>query len=152
MAPKRTGNRRPRTQDDVVKLIDADHKEVRQLFQEFEKGGDFAIVDQIMTALLAHTQKEEAVVYPHLQELDEDFFFEAHAEHDVVDMIMSQLANHTGEEGHYDAMVKVLQENVEHHIEEEEKMGFRLIRKLPQEVREEIVIAWNGAVTKTIAA
>ena len=49
---------------------------------------------------------------------------EGYEEHHVADLIKAELEDMTPDEEMYDAKMKVLQENIEHHLEEEEKDMF----------------------------
>jgi hemerythrin-like domain-containing protein len=49
---------------------------------------------------------------------------EAEEEHNIVDWIIAQMKKHSPGDENYDAKFTTLKENVEHHIEEEEKEMF----------------------------
>ena len=53
---------------DVTTLLEQDHREVEQLFTEFEQTGDREIALQICQELEIHTTVEEEIVYPVLAE------------------------------------------------------------------------------------
>jgi hemerythrin superfamily protein len=50
--------------DDVVDQIEQDHREVEELFAEFEQTHERALADKICDELEIHTTAEEQAVYP----------------------------------------------------------------------------------------
>jgi hemerythrin superfamily protein len=126
------------TQDAIALLI-ADHREVSEMFQQFEELGDRAkaskkkLVDKITTALKLHTQIEEEIFYPAVREASdelEDKVDEAVVEHASAKDLIAQLDEMDPDEELYDAKVKVLSEQIEHHVEEEEKDMFPKVKKM----------------------
>jgi hemerythrin superfamily protein len=47
-----------------IDLILADHEHVNELFDQFDESGDATLVGQIVDALVAHDQVEQAALYP----------------------------------------------------------------------------------------
>ena len=123
---------------DAIKMLTEDHREVEELFEQFEKQGDRAkakkkqLADQICTALLLHAQLEEEIFYPAAREaLDdgEDLLDEAVVEHASAKDLIMQVQEMDPEDELYDAKVKVLGEYVNHHVEEEENEMFPKCKK-----------------------
>jgi hemerythrin-like domain-containing protein len=123
---------------DAVSLLTADHREVSKMFEEFEQLGDRAkvskkkLVDQICNALIVHTTIEEEIFYPAMREASqdaEDKVDEAVVEHASAKDLIAQLQEMDPEDELYDAKVKVLSEQIEHHVGEEEKEMFPMARK-----------------------
>ncbi len=115
----------PQTQD-AIALLKADHRKVEDLFASFEtaKGADRkqTLVQQICTELTVHTILEEEIFYPACKgAIEEDLLSEAYVEHDGAKVLIAELLGSTPDEEFYDAKVKVLSEQIEHHVEEEEK-------------------------------
>ena len=111
---------------DAIMLLKHDHREVEDLFEQFEKakGKDKKqqIAGQICTELKIHSMIEEEIFYPALEgKIEEDLLEEAYVEHDGAKMLINEIAAGGPDEEFYDAKVKVLQEQIEHHVEEEEK-------------------------------
>ena len=112
---------------DALKLLAQDHREVEALFEKFEKAkGDDKkeqIARRICTELKVHAMIEEEIFYPALKgKIDEDDLKEAYVEHDGAKVLIAQIQEGDGEsDDFFDAKVKVLQEQIEHHVEEEEK-------------------------------
>ncbi|MFD2365641.1 hemerythrin domain-containing protein [Pseudoduganella sp. GCM10020061] len=124
---------------DATKLLEQDHREVEDLFKKFEDLTDRAkvskkkIADQICNELTVHTQIEEEIFYPAVRESGDDFedmVDEAVVEHASAKDLIAQIESMDPDEDLYDAKVKVLQEMIEHHVEEEEKEMFPKVRKL----------------------
>jgi len=124
---------------DAIALLTEDHKVVKQLFKDFEKlkesegsnAKKAAIVEKICRALTIHTQIEEEIFYPPVRALidDDDLMDEAEVEHAGVKELIEQLDNMEPGDDHYDAKVKVLSENVDHHVKEEHEEMFPLAKK-----------------------
>jgi len=116
---------------DAVALIKADHREVEQLFREFEEAGDRAyktkqdLVAKIIQELEVHATIEEEIYYPAVEAKakkdGKELVAEAVEEHHVVKVLLGELATMSAEDEAFDAKVTVLMENVRHHVEEEEE-------------------------------
>jgi hemerythrin-like domain-containing protein len=114
---------------DPFELLKADHRKVEQLFTQLESATGkrkLEVFKQIKTELELHTQIEEKVFYPALEEPEEthDLALEAYEEHAVVKDLLKQLGRARTANDEWEAQAKVLQENVEHHVEEEENELF----------------------------
>ena len=111
---------------DAVALLKADHRKVEGLFEKFEKAKSDsvkkALVEQICTELTVHTMIEEEIFYPACTgEIEEDLLKEAYVEHDGAKVLIAEIEAGAPSDEFYDAKVKVLSEQIEHHVEEEEK-------------------------------
>jgi hemerythrin superfamily protein len=111
---------------DAIALLKQDHRAVEELFAAFEKaGGDGRkqkLANQICLELSVHARIEEEIFYPACEDkVEEDLLKEAYVEHDGAKLLIAEiLAGKPGDE-FYDSKVAVLQEQIEHHVEEEEK-------------------------------
>lgn len=111
---------------DAIALLKADHREVKQLFSDFEKSEDDAekqeIATQICTALTVHARIEEEIFYPAAYDAieDDDLLDEAEVEHASAKDLIAQIEASSPSEPLFDAKVKVLGEYVDHHVKEEE--------------------------------
>ena len=123
---------------DAIVLLKDDHKQVRKLFNEFEKAGDDALatkgtlVDQILELLTVHTYIENEVMYPRVRELLpdlEDDVLESYEEHHVADLLTMELATMKPDDERFTAKTTVLIESVRHHMEEEEQDWFPKVRE-----------------------
>ncbi len=125
---------------DALQLLMAEHREVKAMFQEYQKlaeaggRGDerMLLASQICVALTLHTQLEEELLYPAAREVltrDEDIVDEAYVEHAGAKNLISQLKTMTSDQPLFDAKVKVLGEYIDHHVKEEETEFFPKLRK-----------------------
>jgi hypothetical protein len=123
---------------DAIALLKADHREVSDMFEEFEGLSDRSrvskkkLADKICKALIAHTTIEEEIFYPAVREAlqgkdDEadDMMDEAIVEHAAAKDLIKQILEMQPDEDLYDAKVKVLSEEIEHHVKEEEEEMFK---------------------------
>jgi len=113
---------------DAIALLKADHREVEELFEKFEKTKDddkkWEIAQQVCNELKIHSMIEEEIFYPATKEaVEEDLYNEAHVEHDGAKVLINDIMESGGEGEFFEAKVKVLSEEIEHHVEEEEKRG-----------------------------
>ena len=111
---------------DAIALLKADHREVEELFEQFEKASGSAkkqkIARQICLELTVHTKIEEEIFYPACEgKIEEDLIKEAYVEHDGAKVLIAEIEAGSPEDEYYDAKVKVLSEQIEHHVDEEEK-------------------------------
>ena len=111
---------------DAVALLKADHRKVEGLFAQFEAakgdGKKKALAEQICMELTVHTRIEEDVFYPACEgAVEEDKLQEAYVEHDGAKVLIAEIEAGGPDDDFYDAKVKVLSEQIEHHVEEEEK-------------------------------
>jgi hypothetical protein len=119
---------------DALKLLSADHRKVEDLFEQFEKaGGDGRkekIAREICTELKVHAMIEEEIFYPALRgKIEEDALDEAYVEHDGAKVLINDIEAGGPDDDFYDAKVKVLQEEIEHHVKEEEKMNGNIFQQ-----------------------
>jgi hypothetical protein len=114
---------------DAIALLKQDHRKVEKLFKEFEEakgdGRKERLARQICLELSVHTAIEEEIFYPACQgTVDEDLLKESYVEHDAAKLLIAEIETGEGESDEFfDSKVKVLQEQIEHHVEEEENPG-----------------------------
>jgi hemerythrin superfamily protein len=112
---------------DAIALLKADHRKVEDLFEKFEKAREAhakeKLVRQICTELSIHTMIEEEIFYPACAEQvkDEDLLEESYVEHDGAKVLIAELIKSDPGNEFFDAKVKVLSEQIRHHVKEEEK-------------------------------
>jgi hemerythrin superfamily protein len=112
---------------DAVQLLKADHRAVEELFEKFEKASadtrKQALAEEICLELSVHAQIEEEIFYPACEgKVEEDLLKESYVEHDGAKVLIAEiLSGGPKADEYYDAKVKVLSEEIEHHVEEEEK-------------------------------
>ena len=111
---------------DAVALLKADHRKVEDLFAKFEAakgdGQKQALAMQICMELTIHAKIEEDVFYPACEgKVEEDLLKEAYVEHDGAKVLIAEIEAGGPGDDFYDAKVKVLSEQIEHHVKEEEQ-------------------------------
>ena len=111
---------------DAIALLKADHRTVEELFEQFEKakgaGRKQKLALQICKELTIHTILEEEIFYPSIEgKVEEDLLKESFVEHDAAKVLIAEIEAGEPSDEFYDAKVKVLKEEIEHHVEEEEK-------------------------------
>jgi hemerythrin superfamily protein len=111
---------------DAIALLKEDHRKVEDLFEQFEKakgeGRKEKLALQICTELTIHSMIEEEIFYPALEaKVDEDLLKESFVEHDAAKALIAEIEAGEPSDEFFDSKVKVLQEQIEHHVEEEEK-------------------------------
>ncbi|HEX2539899.1 MAG TPA: hemerythrin domain-containing protein [Caldimonas sp.] len=124
---------------DALALLKADHKEVNELFKQYEKMADAeaeaeerqTLAEQICDMLTVHATIEEEIFYPAAREseVESDLLDEAEVEHASAKDLIAQIKGMSPEDELYDAKVKVLGEYVNHHVQEEEGEMFQKCRK-----------------------
>jgi hemerythrin-like domain-containing protein len=148
---------------DAFSLLKADHRKVAELFDQLESASGkqkLTVFDQIKTELELHAHIEEKIFYPALEEPKEthDITLEAYEEHDVVKKLLKELSRARSANDEWEAQAKVLRENVEHHVEEEEgelfkqaskALGADEIENLGEEMEAEKARKQRGSATKS---
>jgi len=111
---------------DAIALLKADHRTVEDLFEQFESasgdGKKQKIALQICLELTVHAKIEEEIFYPACEgKIEEDLLKEAYVEHDGAKVLIAEIEAGGPDDEYYDAKVKVLSEQIEHHVGEEEQ-------------------------------
>ena len=114
------------TSRDAIALLKEDHRKVEGLFEQFEKakgdGRKEKIALEICKELTIHSMIEEEIFYPSIEgKVDEDLLKESFVEHDAAKVLIAEIEAGDPSDEFYDAKIKVLKEEIEHHVEEEEK-------------------------------
>jgi hypothetical protein len=126
---KSAPGRRTETTQDAIALLKADHRQVAEWFEQFEKARTddrkLSLATDICNALKIHTTIEEEIFYPAFLEATEDkeLHHEAEIEHDGAKNLIAQIEASGPDDDYYDAKVKVLSEMIKHHVKEEEQPG-----------------------------
>ncbi|MEO8301102.1 MAG: hemerythrin domain-containing protein [Rhizomicrobium sp.] len=108
---------------DAIALLKADHRKVEDLFEKYEKsrGKKAEIAQQICLELSVHATIEEEIFYPACKEaVEDDKLDEAYVEHDGAKVLIAEISAGSPDDEFYDAKVKVLSEEIKHHVKEEE--------------------------------
>ena len=123
---------------DAIELLTTDHAKVRELLERGEQTTERAekgrteLFATIKRELTVHEQIEEEIFYPALRDHPKarDIVLEGYEEHHVVDTIMAEMESLPVTDETWTAKFKVMKENIEHHIEEEEGEMFAAARKV----------------------
>lgn len=110
---------------DAIALLKADHRKVEELFAKFEstsgKVTKRKLAEQICNELKVHTLLEEEIFYPAFEgKIERDTLAEAFVEHDGAKVLINDILASSPDDDYYEAKVKVLSEEIEHHVKEEE--------------------------------
>jgi len=123
---------------DAVALLKADHDKVKKLLSELETTTERGVKTRaelfstIKGELTVHEIIEEEIFYPELKAHPKakDIVLEGFQEHHVVDLLMGELEDLDVADETWGPKAKVMQENIEHHIEEEEDDMFVKTRQV----------------------
>lgn len=112
---------------DAITLLKEGHRDAEKLFKEFEsargEGRKQKLAHEICLGLAVHFALEEEIFYPACEGIvDEDDLKEGYVEHDAAKLLVAEIeANEDADDDFFDTKVHVLQEEIEHHIKEEEE-------------------------------
>lgn len=139
-APPATSTARPKRQKDACDLLEADHKAVKALFNDYaaltesrsrSPAKKRQLADQICQALMVHTAIEEDIFYPAARSAlkDNALMNEAMVEHASARDLIAQIQGTDARDEMFDARVTVLGEYIDHHVREERTEMFAKARK-----------------------
>lgn len=126
------------SEPDAIDILEQEHRRFEDLLAQGEettaraKKGRRELLETLTSALNAHELMEEKVLYPALQSHPEarDVVLEGFQEHHVADLIVAELHAVAPDDEQWGAKFKVLKENIEHHIQEEEGEMFPAARRI----------------------
>jgi iron-sulfur cluster repair protein YtfE (RIC family) len=123
-----------------ISLLKKDHDQVKMLFRQLERAdskGKMVIFHQIKGALEVHAKIEEEIFYPAVKrarsEDIKDEVREGYEEHKQIKRLLAEISKITPADETYDMKLKVLREDIEHHVKEEETEMFPDARKFLKE-------------------
>ena len=118
----------------AIDLLKTDHRKVEELFarvRDNENGDNKETFTRIKEELDVHAHIEETIFYPYLLEKGDQelqrIVREGIEEHRQVKAWLAELDGMSGSSEDFKARIKVLMEDVEHHVEEEEDEMFPLV-------------------------
>ncbi|MBA3596174.1 MAG: hemerythrin domain-containing protein [Methylibium sp.] len=124
---------------DALELLSADHDRVQRLFENYTElvtaEADDAdkqyVVEEICLLLTVHAHIEDEFFYPAARRVldDEDVIDEAQIEHDSVRDLIDELLTMKPFDELFDDRVRLLEESVSQHVEEEENEIFPRLRE-----------------------
>jgi hypothetical protein len=123
---------------DALQLLTKDHEDVKKMLSELEDTTERAVKTRervfakLRNDLEVHETIEEEIFYPALKDHPKtrDIALEGYEEHHVVDTVMGEMRDLPVSDETWTAKFSVMKENLEHHIEEEEKEMFAQARKV----------------------
>ena len=136
----------------AIELLKADHEIVSDLFEQVKATEDSEhgpLFEQIKSELDVHTHIEETLFYPKLKEEGNeelvDIVLEGIEEHRQAKMFLKELAALSDDSEKFEPKLKVLMEDVEHHVKEEEGEMFPLVEdQFDEEILEELGAAMEA--------
>jgi hemerythrin superfamily protein len=117
---------------DAITLLKNDHRKVEKIFSEIEKGNGNRekLFNELKNELDVHAQIEEQLFYPRVKEAKptHEIVLESFEEHKQVKMVLADLEKADKKTEHWLAGLKVLMEDVQHHVKEEENELFPKVK------------------------
>jgi hemerythrin superfamily protein len=119
----------------AIDLLESQHRQVEKLFKQIEKVSDSEkktrLFEEIADKLAIHAAIEEHHFYPAVKaKRTEDILLEAVEEHLTIKRSLADLLKTDVDDQTFDAKLKVLKEEVEHHVEEEESDLFPKVKRI----------------------
>ena len=122
---------------DILDTLHQEHDEVQELLRKLNESDDAreqkSLVAKIVQALVPHTKAEEKVVYDPIAALSARRAkidgAEGYTEHALASATLQQLRQQTANTPEFMASAKVLRELIEHHVKEEERNIWPLVRE-----------------------
>ena len=128
------GRHRPEASMDATELLKRQHAEVKKLFGQFERAQDEqdkrSVFEEIADDLAAHSEIEQKLFYPAVcvGDLKEELQ-EAVEQHLNIKRLIAVLLDLNAADESFDAKMKVLRDQVEHHVGEEEEELFPKVKR-----------------------
>ena len=123
---------------DAMSLLKEDHEKVKKILAELESTTERGVktreelFTKVKQDLVVHEAIEEEIFYPALKEhpKTKEIALEGYQEHHVVDTVMAEIEGVAYDDEKWGAKFKVMKENLEHHIEEEEGEMFKQAKQV----------------------
>ena len=119
---------------EAIQLLKDDHKKVEKIFSDLENKRDDrrALFPELDRELTIHAEIEEKIFYPAAKgaEPTRDLVLESIEEHKQIKMVLSDLEKTDKTTEVWGAALKVLKEDVMHHVGEEENELFPKVKKV----------------------
>jgi hemerythrin-like domain-containing protein len=120
----------------AIDLLVRQHRAVEELFEELDSAGEDAhqtmdrLCREISDQLAVHAEIEERLFYPESKQPDtEELLRESVEEHLALKRLLADIMEGGAGHAQFMARMKVLEEQVEHHLEEEEQELFPAVRR-----------------------
>lgn len=144
----------------IFEQLKKEHKEVKSLLEKAKKcppGERHSLLEEVEENLIPHARGEEKTLYSLLRERAQEnqsdealnLTNEAYEEHRLVDELMEDLKETSANDEKWLPKLKVIKENLEHHIQEEEEELFKSAKKFfSKEEQQELLEAYRTAKEK----
>jgi hemerythrin superfamily protein len=131
-------------QRDVIEVLEHDHREVEQMFDELEslRGATSdedrerrkTLTDDVTIELVRHSVAEEVIVYPKVEgKVGKDEVEHAREEHAEAEETLKKLEKLDADDPRFDDELATLMKEIRHHIEDEEGDMFAHMRETMDE-------------------
>jgi hemerythrin superfamily protein len=120
-----------RGRQDVIAILEADHREVEQLFEQIQRAQGSQrtkLVEKLASELTLHMSIEESLVYPRMARIDKEMSSEAEAEHSLSRKVLKDLQRLAPDTPGFDGALEMLKAGIQHHVQEEEGEAFPKLR------------------------
>jgi hemerythrin superfamily protein len=128
-------------QRDVIEILEQDHREVEQMFEELEslrgasteetKSRRKTVSEQVTVELVRHSVAEEVLVYPQVEnKVSAEEAEHARKEHAEAEETLHRLEKLDADDPAFDEELVTLMAEIRHHIAEEEGQMFAHMRQL----------------------
>jgi hemerythrin superfamily protein len=119
----------------AIELLKEDHRKVEHLFGKVkatEEDEHKELFEKIKAELDVHTHIEETIFYPKMKEEKEleDIIAEGYQEHYQAKTLLRDISNLVEDSDAFEPKLKVLMENITHHVQEEEGKMFPKIEEI----------------------
>jgi hemerythrin-like domain-containing protein len=123
---------------DAMSLLKEDHQKVKKMLAELESTTERGVktreelFTRVKQELVVHEAIEEEIFYPALKDhpKTKEIALEAYEEHHIVDTVMAEIEGVAYDDETWGAKFKVMKENLEHHIKEEEGEMFKQAKQV----------------------
>jgi hemerythrin superfamily protein len=118
---------------DAIELLKEDHKKIEKIFSSMEeKQNRQKMFPELDRELSVHAEIEEKIFYPATKDAEptRDLVLESIEEHKQIKMVLADLEQTDKTTDVWGAALKVLKEDVMHHVGEEEDELFPKVRKV----------------------
>jgi hemerythrin superfamily protein len=128
-------------QRDVIEVLEHDHREVEEMFQELEglrgatsdedRARRKELADRVTIELVRHSVAEEVLVYPPVEDkVSKEEADHAREEHAEAEETLQRLEKLGADDPRFDDELATLMKEIRHHIEDEEGEMFAHMREV----------------------
>ena len=126
--------------NNIYDFLKNDHETVRGLINETLNKGNTNNFNEIKTQLEIHMMGEEKYLYPALREKDKEEMDKSYQEHHVGKLVLHELKKTDKDDEHWMPKMKVLNDILNHHIDEEENKIFPKARSMLNNEQEQDIL------------